>query len=492
MTLNDLPPVAGLKQLNTADAYTGDIIQAIHNAFGSAVEQVGVIAPRFKKSSKYLTARAVWDFLKLRITYVKDTEFEQLIKMPNVFLSDGTGDCKSYSLFAAAIMAANGYPVTFRYAGYRQGSNALTHVYVISGDIIIDGVYSKFNEQKPPATFKDYKMDVYTLSGLGAPGNKITAEHLTVILKRLKNPDGVVASIVRKELARMLNQPITKAPADAGQLAAYTQQVSRVLQKQPNPNTVIAQLAAAELKRLQTGQHDGIIAGIGSIGKINLKKTFKKVGKVAKKVVNGVKTVALAGPRSAFLTLVNLNIKGVANNLKQADQNKLKRTWEKLGGSWSKLQKQIENGNSKKAIGDLEIEGIGMVDDANALLELAKPILALFADLLSGNKKKNKDAQAAGDEAYQEAIEAGANPQQAEAERQEAIKNFAGTGKSAGFVGKIKSLIDQLPPLTPDEDLSDVASGMVKVQDKDSSLNLDKLMVPGLIAVAALVFITKK
>ena len=120
------------------------------------------------------TAKNVWDFMKRKITYKRDPNHKQMIRLPNRFVNDADGDCKSFALFAASILGNLGMPVTFRYAGYRDGSNIPTHVYMTTEDengkeIIVDGVYRAFNKEKPYKFKKDYKMSrIEYISGIGA------------------------------------------------------------------------------------------------------------------------------------------------------------------------------------------------------------------------------------------------------------------------------------------------------------------------------------
>lgn len=156
--------------LNVADAVNSDIISTIDKNFQTAVEQTKNVARQFEGESAQATAFNIWKFLRQHITYKKDDDSGQLVRLPSRFIADGTGDCKSYSLTAAAILANLGLPVAFRYASY-NASPIPTHVYVVTKDesgrtIIVDGVYHDFNSEKIPVHKYDKQMKVYTLSGL--------------------------------------------------------------------------------------------------------------------------------------------------------------------------------------------------------------------------------------------------------------------------------------------------------------------------------------
>lgn len=165
--------------LENADAINSDIINVINRRFNEAYQEVRPIAKNFYGGSRsnicYDTCKNVWEFLKNEIKYKRDSSEAQILRLPKRFLHDRTGDCKSYSLFTAAVLK-NIFPeakVKLRYAGYVRGENIPTHVYCVvncNGDeIIVDGVYKYFNQEKPYAYKKDYEMKVYTISGHGQP-----------------------------------------------------------------------------------------------------------------------------------------------------------------------------------------------------------------------------------------------------------------------------------------------------------------------------------
>jgi hypothetical protein len=162
------------------NSFNSDIIKTIHASFPIAVKQVkqNDFYKYFDFGTAEKTAKAVWLFLRNYIVYKRDEDDKQQILLPGRLIyerssfSDGfnnnqSSDCKSYALFAAAIMAANGYKVGFRYTSYRA-SETPTHVYTFLPDenIIIDGCYKLFNEEKKYTFKKDHIMNTYVLSGI--------------------------------------------------------------------------------------------------------------------------------------------------------------------------------------------------------------------------------------------------------------------------------------------------------------------------------------
>lgn len=160
----------GKQTLEHAHALNSDIIKTIHKNYVRGVQQMQKHAPKFKGRNTTETAQNIWNFLKKEINYKRDPDHAQLIKLPGRLAADQTGDCKSYSLFAASVLGALGKPVKFRYTSYTS-DNTPSHVYTVTKneagqDVIIDAVYNQFNAEKPYKHKIDKKMKVYTLAGI--------------------------------------------------------------------------------------------------------------------------------------------------------------------------------------------------------------------------------------------------------------------------------------------------------------------------------------
>ncbi len=100
-----------------------------------------------------------WQVLR-QIKYVEDAASSQDIKLPSALFTIGKGDCKSYSIFIAAICKVLGIDYAFRFTNYSiSAGKEARHVYVVaypSGQqIIIDGVWTKFDHEKPYNWKKD-------------------------------------------------------------------------------------------------------------------------------------------------------------------------------------------------------------------------------------------------------------------------------------------------------------------------------------------------
>ena len=301
------------KTLLTVDASNQDIINDIHKYYNVALQQVkdSKFYERFNYGSVERDAKAVWLFLKKYITYQKDPDHSQLLRLPGRFINDKNGDCKSYSIFAASILGALGYKVAFRYASYLPNAKNASHVYIYLPDhnIIIDGCYKFFNKEKVYTFVKNYEMNNYVLSGING-----------------------------REERRKRRQERRE-------------------------------------ERKESGKGGG----------------------------RGVKRIALAPGRAAFLALVALNFRGLAKRLANAikrEPAKSKAKWEKLGGNFSKLEKAVNKGKDKKALlgqsdRNKNLEGLGTIDPATvAIITAAAPVIISivgFLKTISGDKEAGGD-----------------------------------------------------------------------------------------------------
>lgn len=179
-----------------------------------------------------------------------------------------------------------------------------------------------------------------------------------------------------------------------------------------------------------------------------VKKGVKKAGAAIKK--GGIKTVALAAPRAAFLGLLLVNLKGLASKILKADKTnpaKLKSFWEKLGGNYDQLIEAAKKGGNKKPIGYIpdDEEEIGSAAAVGTAIATASPIiisiLALLKQILP-KKEYNESGETADleEKASREAknTEAGAD---AGAETGADDKADAGAGAEGNFFEKNKILV---------------------------------------------------
>lgn len=158
-------PFDGKLKVNAINAYTPDIMGAIHANVIPAIQQTKEFAQSLKGSSRMASAFNVWRWLRENITYQRDPVQMQMIRLPGRLIADRVGDCKSYSLLAASVLKNLGYPVMFRYTSYKIGDPTKTHIYVVTFDknstpIVVDGTLKKFNIEPPYTSKKDVLIDV--------------------------------------------------------------------------------------------------------------------------------------------------------------------------------------------------------------------------------------------------------------------------------------------------------------------------------------------
>lgn len=392
--LNKMPTVKNSTTVDFRNATTRDIIEVIHSRFFSpGLHQTAQIAESFRGKNELETCRNVWNFLRNKITYVRDPDKTQRVKVPVRFLHDASGDCKSFALFAASVLYHLGFKIKFRYTGYRwtQTPNKATHVYCVvegkEGKIIVDGVHKTFNHEPEGITYKkDYLMNVETLAGIHG------------------------------------------------------------------------------------------LEGIGAIGKLRLKKLFKKVGS---KVFKGLKKVTLSAPRNAFLTLIALNVRGMASKFKKANPSKYSSAWKRLGGNPNKLRNAINKGAKKRPLfgGKAAVNGIGF--SVEAVFSTAAPVILAMMKFIKDIKLSKE--------------ETGEETEPAEASADNIIKETYAAGGSAlppgAMVTDTDSGAGDGAGIPDDEDYENEK----KVKEEGSSFEINPMYVAlGVGGLALLLFMNNK
>lgn len=166
--------------------------RAIEAALPAATEQMKDKAKEFKGSTEKETCYNIFNFLMTKIHYKVDGD-NQKIKLPSAFLREKEGDCKSYSLFTASILANLKIPFSFTYASYNPTDSTPEHIYVTTKKgCIIDAVYKKFDSEKK-ATYKFQKpMNISYISGIKTHSEKYETQeekyHLPKSLGKSHSP----------------------------------------------------------------------------------------------------------------------------------------------------------------------------------------------------------------------------------------------------------------------------------------------------------------
>lgn len=126
-----------------------DLIEQMHIHFGMHLDQGMILADLFTTENCCQSSKLVWDYLRT-LNYRAD-EAKQIIQTPYRLTRTQTGDCKSFSIFAASIMAALGNPVRFVYTC--NAPDGMWHVYTQvkcgCGIRTIDGTINEYNFEVP-------------------------------------------------------------------------------------------------------------------------------------------------------------------------------------------------------------------------------------------------------------------------------------------------------------------------------------------------------
>jgi hypothetical protein len=162
-----IPKFSGVKTDLLTDADNSDLRKAIRDAVPAAVEQTKNLAEYFRASNERETCKRIFDYLKKNVKYKAD-DWQQVVQMPSAIMRKGAiADCKSMSLFTAAILQNLGIPWHFVLASYTD-SAIPGHIYVVTDSgCIIDVVWGKFDSEKK-ANHR-YKMKVSYLAGITGP-----------------------------------------------------------------------------------------------------------------------------------------------------------------------------------------------------------------------------------------------------------------------------------------------------------------------------------
>ena len=312
--------------------------QLILQCYPMAVQQCRQLAPRFAGTTAADAPRNVWQFLKKQIRYKADTGLDQKAQLPAALITTGTGDCKSYTLFAAGILTCLGYQVTIRFTSY-DSSRIPGHVYLLASKggttWVVDAVHKgPFNTEKPYTYKKDHPMRISVIAGIQPDTYTTTGPELVPGLGAIRLKAATQAA---KKAAQTVKKVVT-APQKAAQ-------------------KVIVKAAQTVAPKATT----------------KVQAAVKKAAPVVKKaVVQQVKKSAGTPARNAFLALVSANAFGFATILAGKDRSKVSAKWANLGGNPAALWQAVDRAKGKKPllrkddklgspVGDVTVATVGTV-----------------------------------------------------------------------------------------------------------------------------------
>lgn len=372
--LQQLPPYLDRRVIIKRNQGVYDIVKEVLEAHQIFAPDYDLIATNFEQSSNVETARKIFDFLKKNVEYEIETEESQSTKSPSALLQQGYGDCKHYAGFIAGVLDAlnrKGRRInwSYRFASYTFWNNLPEHVFVVlfenGKEIWIDPVLKYFNERLEPTYILDKKIKNDMLQRISGIND------FTFVDSVLDDEDKDLSPELLSAITLLLQYKVLNTEGEVND--TLLNQLSTTL-----PQDVFKQLADARVLIAQ-----------------------QVLGGLFKNVFRGVKKVVLAVPRNAYLSLVALNVRGMATNLynkvflpdgsESGNQGKIYSIWNGLGGDWVALANAIKSGAKKKAF----LAGTNSVGIAiPALLAAAVPVIVAIANALKGMKDTNTQYQA--------------------------------------------------------------------------------------------------
>ena len=171
----------------------------LEDSLGLIAQKIPVVAGDTKKLSAVLkgnsafeTSKNIWNFCYRYIQYEKDEDGKEQIRRPSrTWLDRENGvDCDCFSVFIGTILHNLHIPFKLRITKYYDPHNpelrkedlSFSHIYVVvptnKGEIIIDPVHTKFNEEVTYAQKRDIDMKLEYLNGPPGAGQNIDSEDL--------------------------------------------------------------------------------------------------------------------------------------------------------------------------------------------------------------------------------------------------------------------------------------------------------------------------
>lgn len=427
---------------------TNDIINQVLEQHKSNTIEAKKIAYLFDAGNAYGTCLNIWNFLKYNVPYIVEPSNRQTTKTLSRMLFDakrGLGnDCKHYSGFTGAILAALGYKFKYRFTGYSDYIPTPTHVYCVcdekNNEIVIDAVLSGFNLEKPYKFKIDRKMSLYKLSGVETIDEQ------------------QIAGFDLKKTFNAVKKGVKQASDFAGDKAKQAANYAK-----------------------------------------------KEAERIAKQVAQGTKTVGLSIPRNSFLLLVGFNVFNLAGKMRNESFANLAWWANDWGGDRTKLLEAINAGKNKARIlginpNDIIIpQSMGMIGEpvtVSTSIASASAILAKIAPYLDKLEKaqkvfdKGKSTFETGKKQFTDAVDKGK-------------KDFeSATGvkitdviwkKEAGQTGTKNSLDASDVKTTTATDAKNVADAIVN-KATNGGLKIDNkiIMIGGAAALLAIVLLNKK
>ncbi len=155
-------------------ADTEGIIKEMLRLFNLTKTDLKELAKNFRSDSTETTCKEIWSFIRGNIRYKKDPLGYQHPQEPLALWNSKSGDCKSFSLFAASLLYSLKIPFAFRFVSFDEGD--YSHVYVVAvangQKYIIDSTLPRFNYEDSFTKNLDHMI---WLQSIGEPAKSIPA-----------------------------------------------------------------------------------------------------------------------------------------------------------------------------------------------------------------------------------------------------------------------------------------------------------------------------
>lgn len=151
-TLQNIRPTFQ-ERIVTRNQSAADIVRSLKKQTRKSSEDANKLSRTLAGSNDLDSCERIFDFIKDFVAYRKEPGEKQTAATLARTLHQGFGDCKHYSVMAAALCRSLGIPCQFRLISQNYYDPQPTHIYVVARDrrtgeqIIIDPVLNSFNEE---------------------------------------------------------------------------------------------------------------------------------------------------------------------------------------------------------------------------------------------------------------------------------------------------------------------------------------------------------
>lgn len=331
-----LAPFRNNRRLVVKNQGVSDIISGIQHTHGRHASEYDRICPAFAARDPRDVGRKIWDFLKKNTHYVIEPDDAQTLRSPS------------------AILTLGGNP--------RVGVDCKSYSLFAAG--ILDAL-NRRGYQIPWA----YRFASYRIF------DKMP-HHVFVVINPGANEiwiDPVLPAFDYKKPYQYKTDKNMSLYTIAGIGGRKQKRQEKKAQRQQK----------RQIKRQATKQ--------------KIKATLKKRGRIFVKF-----NPATASARNSFLLLVKLNVFNLGKRLAALvarDPSGLKKFWEKLGGNWASLQKNIAQGAARK-----HGKAVGALPAVAAAIAAATPIVVKVIDLLKKAGIGTEDLAAAAKKVVQKVV----------------------------------------------------------------------------------------